>query len=93
MPRVLFTEDFIYKPVAQQTFVYKKGDVLLVKQEVADKAISKNKAKLTEFEAPPSSISDTIRRFPNRKKRLAKEEDVVAAPSIDATEIATSLDE
>lgn len=87
MPRVLFTEDFEYKPVPQQTFVYKKGDVVLVTQAIADKAISKNKAKLTDFEAPSVSISDTIRRFPNRKKRPANEEvDLVDVPE-------TSLDE
>lgn len=72
MPRIKFLKDFDYKPVPQQVFAYKKGDVVLVTQEVADKAIAQRKAELTDFPAPPSGIKKTIEKFPNRKiKRVS----------------------
>lgn len=73
MPRIRFLEDFDYKPVPQQTFSYKKGDVALVTQEIANKAIAANKAERTNFEAPHAGINATIDKFKNtRRKRKTK---------------------
>lgn len=69
MPRVIFLEDFDYKPNPQQTFAYKTGDIVLLKQDVADLAILKKKAELTKFDPPSAGIADTIKKFPNKKKR------------------------
>ena len=74
MPRVLFLEDFDYKPHRQQTFSYKKGDVVLVKQEVADLAVKNKKAELTRLDPPSANIANTIKKFPNKKKPTIKNE-------------------
>lgn len=76
MPRIKFLEDFDYKPLPQQTFTYKKGDVVLVTHEIASKAIAANKAQETEFPAPPSGINTTIGKFKNTRKRKNVEEPV-----------------
>lgn len=73
MPRIKFLEDFTYKPLQQQTFLYKKGDVLLVKEEIASLAINAGKAILSEVPTPPAGINETIKRFPRRKKVTVKE--------------------
>lgn len=95
MPRIKFLEDFDYKPIPQQTYSYKKGDVALVTQEIADKAISANKAEVTEFSAPPSGINETIGKFKNTRKRnnkpiefkVTEEEDKTSEENIDLTSI------
>lgn len=74
MPRVLFLEDFDYKPHRQQTFSYKKGDVVLVKQEVADLAIEKRKAEVTKLDPPSANIANTIKKFSSKKKAAVKNE-------------------
>lgn len=76
MPRIKVLEDFDYKPIPQQIYSYKKGDIVLVTQEIANKAINAKKAEATEFLAPSSGISDTINKFKNTRKRknLVKEE-------------------
>lgn len=75
MPRIKFLEDFEYKPVPQQTYFYSKGDIALVTQEIANKAISANKAEATDFAAPPSGINETIGKFKNTRKRENKLEE------------------
>lgn len=72
MPRIKFIEDFAYKPIAQQTYLYKAGDVVLVTQEIANKAINGNKAVLTELPVPPAGINETISKFKNTRKRTVK---------------------
>jgi hypothetical protein len=69
MPRIKFLEDFDYKPIPMQTYSYKKGDVALVTQDIAKKAISQNKAEYTEFKAPSSNIANTISKFKNTRPR------------------------
>lgn len=69
MPRIKFLSDFDYKPIPQQTYSYKKGDVSLVTQDIADKAIKTGKAELTDFPSPPAGISSTITKFKNTRKR------------------------
>lgn len=74
MPRVKFLEDFEYKPVAQQTFLYKKGDVVLVTNEIAKKAIDSGKAENTKFPTDiPSGIKNTISKFKNKKRTANKD--------------------
>lgn len=73
MPRIKFLKDFEYKPIPQQTYLYKKGDVLLVTQEIANKAISAQKAEYTELKAPPAGISKTIKNFKTPRKRGKQE--------------------
>jgi len=68
MPRVIFTENFDYKPAAQQTLSYKAGDVVLLKQDVADIVLDLGKAELTN-EPVAASINDTIKRFPAKKRK------------------------
>ena len=72
MPRVKFLEDFEYKPLPQQTYAYKKGDVVLVTQEIAEKAIGAMKAEVTDFPVPASGIKETISKFKNTRKRNNK---------------------
>lgn len=73
MPRVKFLEDFEYKPVAQQTFLYKQGDVVLVTNEIAKKAIDSGKAENTKFPTDiPSGINNTISKFKNKKRNIPK---------------------
>lgn len=74
MPRIKFLQDFTYKPVPQQTYVYNKGDVVLVTQDIANKAISTKKAEATEFVAPPSGINQTISKFKKPRKRENSDE-------------------
>lgn len=69
MPRIKFLKDFDYKPIPQQTYSYKKNDVSLVTQVIADKAIREGKAELTDFPTPPSGIKNTINKFKNTRKR------------------------
>lgn len=76
MPRIKFIEDFAYKPIPQQTYLYKKGDVALVTQEIAKSAIAKGKAEPTDFPAPTASIADTIGKFKNTRKRTSKPKEV-----------------
>lgn len=75
MPRLKFLKDFDFKPVPQQTFSYKEGDIVLVKQEVADKAIREGKAELTEFSGPSSGIKETIKKYNKKKTPSEKEEE------------------
>jgi hypothetical protein len=81
MPRVRFLENFEYKPMPQQTYVYSKGDVVLVTHEIAKKAIANQKAELTEFNAPPAGVNATISKFKNTRKRNNKEK-VIALDSL-----------
>ena len=76
MPRVIFLKDFDYKPVAQQTFSYKEGDVVLVKQDIADIVIEKKFAELTDLRPPSSGVSDTIKKYPNKKKAETTSDEV-----------------
>ncbi len=69
MPRVLFLKDFDFKPNRQSTIVYKKGDVYLVRDDCAKKAIAAGAAELTQMPAPPSGLVETIRNQNIRKKR------------------------
>lgn len=85
MPRIKFLEDFDYKPIPQQTYSYKKGDVVLVTQEIANKAIAANKAEVTEFSAPPSGINETIGKFKNTRKRNNKPSEIAVAEEEDNT--------
>jgi len=48
MPWVRFTQDFDWKPHEKVMIAYKAGSVYLVKQIVADLAISDCKAVMTE---------------------------------------------
>jgi|SRR5215217_461874 len=92
MPRIKFLEDFDYKPIPMQTYSYKKNDVALVTQEIANKAIAANKAEPTDFDAPPAGINDTIGKFKNTRTRksapvdkaVAKEENEILdeAPAV-----------
>lgn len=85
MPRIKFLKDFDYKPLAQQTYSYKEGDISLVTQEIANKAIDAKVAEYTEFAPPPSGINATIGKFKNTRKRTNKmvaEEQEVIEPNI-----------
>lgn len=75
MPRIKFLFDFEYKPTAQQTFLYKSGEVVLVTQEIANKAIKAGKAEKTDFPSPPSGINETISKFPRKRNLKDKEKD------------------
>lgn len=79
MPRIKFLEHFEYKPIPQQTYVYEKGDVALVTQEIANKAIAAGKAEATEFPAPPAGINETLGKFrtTKRQRNKSKPEDAV----------------
>ena len=77
MTRIKFLHDFDYKPVPQQTYSYKAGDVALVTQEIANKAIKAGKAEPTDFPTPPAGINETLGKFKTNKKRRTK-------PAIDA---------
>ena len=83
MTRIIFLEDFDYKPLPQQTFSYKEGDIAVVKQEIADIAIAEGKAKLTETPAPSSGIKDTIKKFPKqrRTKKVVEPDAFLEEPS------------
>lgn len=99
MPRIKFLEDFDYKPIPMQTYSYKKGDVALVTQEIASKAIAANKAELTDFDAPPAGIKDTIGKFKNTRPRkpapvdetVTKEENEILDEA--AAEVSPALNE
>lgn len=73
MPRIKFTDKFSYKFVRQQTFVYGPGDIDLVKQEVADKAIKEGKAVLCTLPAPPAGINNTLKKYSRKKKKSTEE--------------------
>lgn len=51
MPRVLFLEDFDYKPKPQVTIAYRKGTEKLVKADCAAKAIAAGKAEEVPHQA------------------------------------------
>lgn len=72
MPRIKFLKDFYYKPLPQQTFLYKKDDVVLVTQEIANKAVSSGAAEVTDFPSPPAGITATIQKYRNTRKRSNK---------------------
>lgn len=69
MPRIIFLQDFDYKPISQQTFSYRKGEICLVTTEIADLALKTNKAKLYDFEGPANGINETIKKFPRKSRK------------------------
>lgn len=87
MPRVRFLENFEYKPVPQQTYFYAKGDVALVTQEIAKKAIDENKAELTEFVAPSAGVDATIRKFKNTRKQNKKQSNDILVKEIEEDQL------
>lgn len=93
MPRVKFLQDFEYKPVPQQTFLYKKGDIVLVTNEIAKKAIDSGKAENTKFPTDiPSGINNTISKFKNKKRNPTKDIEQVSFTEEDIEEeISTDL--
>lgn len=72
--RVKFTRDFVYKPNAQQTYLYKAGDCVLVTREIEKKAVEGNYAIPTTLPVPPAGISETLKKFPAKRKRKIKQE-------------------
>jgi hypothetical protein len=88
MPRIKFLEDFEYKPIAQQTFLYKKDDVVLVTHEIAEKAIKLGKAENTEFPSDiPAGINNTISKFKNRKRNTKTNDDNIDVDEENINEI------